>query len=148
MSSNNGKQGERLFKEGMMAQGYTVVDVSNDPNYWDKDIDFIITSPTSGLTKTFEVKWDSRIGTTGNLYLELTNINSKQWKGEGWWPHCQADFLVYGDAQNNQFHIVPMERLRERVEQLPFRRAQCGYESTGQLISLKDIKDIAITILL
>lgn len=146
MSSNNGKQGERLFKQMMETSGYTVVDVSGDSAYWDKDIDFIITSPTSGLTKTFEVKWDSRIGTTGNLYLELTNIHSKQWNGEGWWPHCQADFLVYGDAQNNIFHIAPLEKLRERVEQLPLRRAQCGYDSIGQLINIKDIQDIIITV--
>lgn len=46
--SNNGKQGERLFKETMAARGYDVVDVSGNPDYWYKDIDFIITSPASG----------------------------------------------------------------------------------------------------
>jgi hypothetical protein len=65
----------------MESRNYTVVDVSGNPAYFDKDIDFIITSATSGLTKTFEVKWDSCINRTGNLYLELTNINSKQWSG-------------------------------------------------------------------
>jgi hypothetical protein len=61
----------------MLARNYTVEDVSNNENYWDKDIDFILTSPTTGLTKTFEVKWDTRINRTNNLYLELTNVNSK-----------------------------------------------------------------------
>lgn len=140
--SNNGKQGERLFKQIMESRNYKVQDVSNNPAFWDKDIDFIITSATSGLTKTFEVKWDSRINRTGNLYLELTSINSKQWNGQGWWEHCQADFLVYGDAVNFRFYIIPLFELRERVEKLPFRLAKCGYESTGQLVSLKDIADI------
>jgi hypothetical protein len=40
------------------------------------DIDFQLTSPTTGAIKYFEVKWDSRIHTTGNLYLETENIFS------------------------------------------------------------------------
>lgn len=140
--SNNGKLGERLFRQIMESRNYTVVDVSGNPAYFDKDIDFIVTSATSGLTKTFEVKWDSCINRTGNLYLELTNINSKQWSGQGWWEHCQADYLVYGDAAARKFYIIPLLELRERVEQLPFRQGRCGYESTGQLVSLKDIADI------
>ena len=94
--TNNGKQGESLFKQIMVGRGYTVRDVSNNPEYWYKDIDFIITSPTTGQTKTFEVKWDSRINHTGNLYLELSNIHSQG--GKGWFKFCQADMLVYGDA--------------------------------------------------
>lgn len=139
---NNGKQGERLFKQIMEERGYDVQDVSNNPDFWDKDIDFIVTSPTSGLTKTFEVKWDSCIGSTGNLYLELTNINSKQWRGEGWWLHCKADYLAYGDAASRTFYIIPLLELRERADALPFRSGRCGYESTGQLVSLDDIADI------
>lgn len=142
--ANNGKQGEYLFKQIMLGRNYKVEDVSNNENYFDKDIDFILTSPTSGLTKTFEIKWDTRINRTNNLYLELTNINSKQWNGEGWWEHCQADYLAYGDACARIFYVIPLLALRERVEQLPFRGASCGYESTGQLVSLKDIADITI----
>lgn len=141
--ANNGKQGEYLFKQIMESRNYTVEDVSGNPEYWDKDIDFIITSSTTGLTKTFEVKWDTRINRTNNLYLELTNINSKQWNGEGWWPHCQADYLVYGDAVAQTFHVIPLLALRERVAQLALRTARCGYDSTGWLLSLNDIADIA-----
>ena len=138
--SNSGKQGERLFKQIMESRNYTVEDVSNNENYWDKDIDFLVTSSTSGLTKTFEVKWDSRINRTGNLYLELTNIRSKG--GKGWFEFCQADYLVYGDACARTFYVIPLQELRKRVDTLPFRSARCGYDSTGQLISLKDIADI------
>ena len=140
--SNSGKQGERLFKQIMESRNYTVEDVSNNENYWDKDIDFLVTSSTSGLTKTFEVKWDSRINRTGNLYLELTNIHSKQWNYGGWWEHCQADYLVYGDACTQTFYIIPLLELREKVKMLPTRSARCGYDSTGLLVSLKDIADI------
>lgn len=54
----NGKQGEELFKQIMQNRNYKVVDVTDNPDYWVKDIDFIVTSPTTGLTKSFEVKYD------------------------------------------------------------------------------------------
>lgn len=135
-----GKQGERLFQQIMESRNYAVQDVSGDPDYWYKDIDFIVTSPTSNLTKTFEVKYDSRIHSTGNLYLELTNIHSRG--GKGWFEFCEADYLVYGDAINNIFYVIPVQELREKVKMLPARSARCGYDSTGLLVSLKDIADI------
>lgn len=137
---SNGKQGEQLFQQAMQNKGYVVEDVSNNPSYWNKDIDFIITSPTTGLTKTFEVKWDSKLNKTGNLYLELVNINSQN--GDGWFEFCQADYVAYGDAITNTFYIIPLLELREKVKQLPKRIAQCGNDSIGQLVSLKQISDI------
>ena len=124
----------------MRQQNYKVEDVSNNPDYWHKDIDFIITSPTTGQTKTFEVKWDSCINRTGNLYLELTNIHSKG--GKGWFNFCQADYLAYGDAAAQVFYIIPFQQLKERVAQMPNRIAKCGWDSTGQLVKLADIIDI------
>lgn len=76
---NIGKEGELLFQEIMRNKGYIVEDVSGDPQYWKEDIDCFCTSPVTGLTKSFEIKYDSRINKTNNLYLELTNIYSKQW---------------------------------------------------------------------
>ena len=138
--SNNGKQGENLFKQTMIDRGYIVQDVSSNSLYWSKDIDFIVTSPTSGLTKSFEIKWDSRINKTGNLYLELTNIHSKG--GRGWFNFCEADYLAYGDANQRLFYIIPLAQLKDRINCLPQRKANCGYDSTGLLVSLKDIADI------
>lgn len=137
---NNGKQGEQLFRQKMLNGNYTVEDVSSNSDYWDKDIDFIVTSSTTGLTKTFEVKWDSRINKTGNLYLELVNMHSKGTKG--WFNFCQADYLAYGDSVTQIFYVISLEELIERVKKLPKRIAQCGNDSIGQLISLKDISDL------
>ena len=61
----------------MREKGYEVIDVSNNPDYYHKDIDFIIKSPFSGEVKSFEVKFDTRINQTNNLYLEIENVNSK-----------------------------------------------------------------------
>ena len=137
---NNGKQGEKLFQQIMQNKGYLVEDVSNNPLYWNKDIDFVITSPTTGVTKTFEVKFDSRLNKTGNLYLELVNINSQN--GDGWYKFCQADYIAYGDAITNTFYIIPLLELREKVQHMPKRVAQCGNDSVGQLVALSSLKDI------
>lgn len=139
-SKQFGKQGERLFQQIMERKGHIVQNVSTNPEYWDKDIDFVVISSTSGLERTFEIKWDSRIGKTNNLYLELTNIHSKG--GKGWFNFCQADYLAYGDSCNNCFYVVSLLELRERVRELPHRGTSCGYDSTGILVSLNDILDI------
>ena len=141
MSKNVGRQGEMLFQQKMQELNYGVQDVSNNPDYWSKDIDFLAVSPTTGAQKSFEVKWDSRIGATGNLYLELTNIHSKG--GRGWFNFCEADYLAYGDSQAAVFYIIPLAALKERVNSSLRRRyAQCGIDSTGLLVSLNDIQDL------
>ena len=140
----NGKQGEKLFQQQMQNKGYKVEDVSNNSDYWNKDIDFIVTSPTTGAVKTFEVKWDSKLNKTGNLYLELVNVNSKG--GCGWFEFCQADYLAYGDATTQTFYIIPLLELREKVQHMPKRLAQCGNDSIGQLVALSSLKNIYKTL--
>lgn len=139
--SSCGRYGEFLFQQRMASAQYQVKDVSDNPDYWYKDIDFIITSPTTGAVKSFEVKWDSRLNATGNMYLELTNVHSKG--GRGWWDFCQADYLAYGDAKANVFYVFTLSELRERVGKLATRAARCGSDSTGLLVSLKDVEDLA-----
>lgn len=137
--ANNGKYGEALFAERMRALNYKVQDVSGNSDYWHKDIDFIATSPTTGLTKTFETKWDERINSTGNMYLEITNVHSKG--GLGWFRFCQADYVAYGDAQAHCFYIVPLDVLKEAVERYKPRTAYCGQDSSGYLLPLKEIEN-------
>jgi hypothetical protein len=80
--ANSGRQGELIFSKKMRDAGYIVNDVSGDPEYWQKDIDFFCTNPETGATRAFEVKWDTRINQTGNLYLEISNVHSNG--GNGW----------------------------------------------------------------
>lgn len=137
-----GKAGENLFSHIMKQNGYGVEDVSGNPNYWYKDIDFIITSPFTNAVKTFEVKYDSRIANTNNLYLEIWNRNSKAVKGLGWWRFCEADYLAYGDFHNNIFYVFKVEELKNRVESLNLSTRCCGSDSQGIIISLDQVKDL------
>ena len=136
------REGELLFARTMRDGGYEVTDVSGNSEYFPLDIDFLVKSPFTGVTKSFEVKTDFKIHRSNNLYLELTNVNSKQWNGEGWWLHCQADFLVYIDAASRTQYVIPLLELRERVAQLPQRVVNCGNDSIGLLVNLRDIKDL------
>ena len=144
MSRAKGNKGEALFKQLMDNGNNIIVDVSDNPDYFDKDIDFIITNKLSGNTRTFEVKADYNINRTGNLYLEYSNVNSTQWNGEGWYLHCKADYVAYGDAIGKCFYIVPFDQLKERADQVKVRWAKCGNDSEGQLISLDEIRDIIV----
>lgn len=139
-SGELGKLGERVFRQKMIERGYSVQDVSGNPDYWYRDIDFLITSPYTGAIKSFEVKYDSRINRTGNMFLELESINSKG--GKGWFEFTEADFIAYGDSESRTFYIIPLLELKERIKALPQRIAHCGCESTGLLVSLGDIQDL------
>ena len=130
----------------MVAGGYIVNDVSCDEYYFDKDIDFFVANPATGNTKSFEVKWCEKISQTGNLFLEIHNPRSKQWNGDGWWPHCQADYLVYGDAINKKFYCFPLLELRQRIKDMNLRYARTWDYSEGWLLPLEDVKDLSITI--
>lgn len=67
--------------------------------------------------------------------------------GRGWFRFCEADMLVYGDAINQIFYVIPMEQLRARVEAAkPWRIANCGSDSTGILLNIKNIQDIVYTL--
>ena len=141
--ANNGREGELLFSQLMAARGNKIIDVSGNSDYFDKDIDFIITSAL-GNTSTFEVKYCQKIHYTGNLFLEIVNPRSKQWNGEGWWPHCQADYLVYGDAIARKFYIIPLLALRERVAGMNLTTRSTSDGSIGLILSKSKIEDLIV----
>lgn len=115
MSEEN-HPGEHQLKWSLREHGYIVKDVSNNEKYFDKDIDLIATNIFTGVTTTLEVKWCQCISKTGNLFIEIENPRSVQWNGEGWYYHCQADLLAYGDAVNKIFYFIKVSALREYVE--------------------------------
>ena len=135
-----GRDGERLFAQLLREQGVNVTDVSGNCLYWDKDIDFIIDNGKD--ERTVEVKNDSRIYKTGNMYIETSNPRSKG--GKGWFLFCQADYLAYGDAINQRFYFIRLKDLREYVAEnsLLLREASTYDGSRGFLIALKDVEDL------
>ena len=58
------KPGEYELLKSLRENGYEVRDVSQDPSYWDKDIDLIVTNLETKVITNIEVKWDNRISET------------------------------------------------------------------------------------
>ena len=101
--------GEYELKTYLREQGHKVQDVSNNPDYWKKDIDLIVDD-----THTVEVKWDSKLYDTGNLFVET--LSDTEYKRAGWFKFCEADTLAYGDAVNKYFYLFDFEALKEHIE--------------------------------
>lgn len=141
-NSNKGRIGEQLFKQIMESRNYTVEDVSNNPDYWSQDIDFICTSPTTGLTRSFEVKWDFSLNYTKNLFIEYYCPHSKG--GRGWFEFCKADYIAYGDAINETFYIIPREELKERIKDMKLRTGRTCDGTEGFLLPLGEIEDLVM----
>lgn len=103
------RAGEYELKRYLRDKGHKVLDVTDNPSYWKKDIDFIVDG-----VETVEVKWDNRLADTGNLFIETySDIHQRK---EGWYKFCEAEMLYYGDAQNKVFFIFNFEELKAHIE--------------------------------
>lgn len=103
--------GELRAYNYLQDNGWTVQDVTNNPEFWDKDIDFVVSSGSQSLT--IEVKWDSRIHSTGNMFIEtVTDLDKCK---SGWFSFCQADYIYYGDSYNQLFYVFKTDDLRKFV---------------------------------
>ena len=111
MATNIGNTGEQIFYH-RARRFHKVDDKTNDKDYWGKDIDFIVTNPRTGETRTIEVKTDTRLYETGNLYIELENVHSKG--GKGWYYFSEADIIAYCDysAPDREIYLFSFEDLR------------------------------------
>ena len=107
--------GEQELKDFFRKNGLTVKDVSDNANYWDKDIDMIATNPKTGNTASIEVKWDSKICMTNNIFVEVYSDISKRKKG--WFKFCQADLLYYGDSINKKYYIFNFNKFKKYIEE-------------------------------
>jgi hypothetical protein len=101
--------GEQELKDWLRGYGYKVKDVSDNPNYWKQDIDLIVNDKI-----TIEVKWDSLLSSTGNLFIELVSDIDKN--KDGWFRFCKADYLAYGAAEDKIFLIFKFDELKAHIE--------------------------------
>lgn len=111
LEMTNSKYGEQLFAQRMKERGCEIEDLTDKEDYWKLDIDFRITNSTG--TNTFEVKWDSKINSTHNFFVECSSTHN--YGCLGWFDFCEADWLAYGDAITEQFHCIKMEDLRQLI---------------------------------
>ena len=137
--------GEQYAYNYLKDIGYTVQDVTQNPAYYGKDIDFIVTKDNQ--SDTIEVKWDSRISNTGNMFIETSSdINKRK---DGWFRFCEADYLFYGDSVNKLFYVISMEDIKDYLDK-NYTEERCATDyringavrkiSRGDLIPIDDFK--------
>ena len=131
--------GEYELKKSLREHGYTVKDVSDNPQYWDKDIDLIAFNQITGITTSLEVKWDKRIAETGNMYIETENPRSKN--RLGWFRFCEADMLAYGDAINGIFYFISIAALRDYINnnKAKLNMTMCNDGAAGYLVPIDNL---------
>lgn len=144
--------GEFELKRQLRRQGNIVEDVSENPIYQVKDIDFIV---NHGIT--VEVKWDKVISSTENLFIEICSDTDKN--KPGWFNFCQADWLYYGDAVNKKYYVFRFKELKQHIEENIDsykigtaadydRYEQVKKWSRGYLVPLKAVEHLYSTLLL
>lgn len=111
-------------------QGWDVQDVSGNSEFWGKDIDLVC--HRGGKTVTIEVKWDSRIAETGNLFIEtITDIDNQK---QGWFTFCQADYIYYGDSRNRLFYVFRTQDMKDFIADNALdERKAADYNRNGQV---------------
>ena len=103
--------GEIRAYDYLTRNGWIIDDLTKCPQYFDKDIDFLAHSDSEA--HTIEVKWDSRIADTGNMFIEtITDLDKSM---AGWFEFCQAEYIFYGDSQNELFYVFKTDDLRDFV---------------------------------
>ena len=103
--------GEIRAYDYLTSQGWTIEDLTSCPQYFDKDIDFLLQKDDE--EHTIEVKWDSRIAETGNMFIEtVTDLDKCK---AGWFEFCQAEYIFYGDSHNELFYVFKTDDLRDFV---------------------------------
>jgi penicillin-binding protein-related factor A (putative recombinase) len=137
-----GKRGEKLFKEFLEKSGKPCKDVSDDPKYQRDDIDFIVEGK-SGNEISFEVKNDSKIAYTGNIFYE--SISNVDYGTVGCFEKTKADFIVICSESENKFYLIKSDVLRNYVQQnkksLRYISRVEGSNSAGYLIPKSKVSE-------
>lgn len=112
-SKDIGKNGEKTIIEYLkqIPEIESVVDVSDNPEYFDSDIDVIVKIKGNPTHRTIEIKTDTY--NSGNIFFELISNNNKNTLG------CslvsKADFLFYYFINSNELYIIDLPKYRTWV---------------------------------
>lgn len=104
--------GEVEAQNYLLKNGWKVKNLTACKDFFSKDIDFLIERDQERFY--IEIKWDTRIKHTGNMFIEVsTDIENNK---DGWYNYCEADFIFYGDALNKLFYVFRLQDLKEFIK--------------------------------
>ena len=116
----DGKTGENYMKQNFICFGYKemtyneflenpnikglyFIDVREIKEYQKQDVDFLLINQEGKICR-FELKTDTRMAGTGNIYLEDKIERELNVFTDGWYHLCQADILSFLDGNNDKYY--------------------------------------------
>lgn len=137
-----GKRGEAIFKAFLDRRNAIYTDVSEDGEYQEQDIDFVVDSKRVPGKKIYiEVKNDTRIASTGNIFFEtMSNVD---YSTEGCFSKTKANYIAIVSESERLIYFVKTQFLKKFIEEhsheLRFIPRVPGSNSCGYLIPLKKL---------
>lgn len=120
-----GKYGEQIVFDYYNSIGCNIIDVSEDKEYQQKDIDFLI----DGIG--YEVKTQNCI-LENKICIELKSNVEKNYNG--WFYTTAAQYLVFVDKVNSILYKIPVEELREyyykNIQNIKARQQRNPYKTS------------------
>lgn len=144
-----GKRGEEIFRKCLEKWKCNFTDVTDDPEYQEQDIDFIVESrKTKGEFVAVEVKNDQRIADTRNIFFEtMSNVD---YSTEGCFKKSKSKLMAIVSESEKKIYFVGTETLRRFVDKnsdyLRFISRVPGSNSCGYLVPIERIKSDVIEI--
>lgn len=139
-----GKRGERIFAKFLESRGRVYKDVSNDKEFQSQDIDFLVESKREpGKMLGFEVKNDTQIAKTGNIFFEtMSNVD---YSTDGCFSKTKAQVMVIVSESEKKIYMVAAGRLKKFVDEnksrLRFISRVPGSNSCGYLVPIRMLGD-------
>lgn len=129
----DGKRGEKIVAAALKARGHKVEDMSDNWEYRQQDIDFIVTNKKQRTT--LEVKSDSASERTGNLFIETYNSNNKSHSYKGWFFYCAAEYICFLQENLKKIHIISFKDLKNNINDHNYRTAYSS-NASGYLLPI------------
>lgn len=123
-----GKKGETAAAAALAERGWRTTDLSDSPQYQKQDIDF--RAEKDNINLTVEVKTDSVINRTGNMFIE-----TRQGNHDGWYHYCKADIIFYIDSTNKRIYCFSLSSLRKYIDTHSCPTA-AHYDSYKQVVGI------------
>lgn len=116
---DEGRVAERIVA-GWLASEYDgrVISVVDDPEWQEREVDFLVTSPTRRTALTVEAKSDRHIANSGNVLFELARVHhtASTVAYNGWSVFSQAELLVVYCPPASSLYVMRMQHLREGLQ--------------------------------
>lgn len=143
-SKSLGDIGEAMVKKWLIENGFNVEDVSNQPEYWEQDIDLIVDG------KAVEIKTDKKINKTKNMFLETdifykADYTSKKGNKHepGWFNYTKAEYLIYVDYNMKKMRKYKMQDLKDyyKVHSMRIAELNDGYKTVqGAILKYDEVE--------